>query len=33
MPGTVSQYVVLKARCPVTIVPVEGRDEKAIGDS
>jgi nucleotide-binding universal stress UspA family protein len=29
MPGTVSQYVLLKARCPVTIVPGEGADEKA----
>jgi len=33
MPGTVSQYVLLKARWPVTIGPVEGRDEKASGDS
>lgn len=24
LPGTVSQYVLLKARCPVTIVPVNG---------
>jgi nucleotide-binding universal stress UspA family protein len=33
MPGTVSQYVLLKARCPVTIVPGEGRDEEPSGDS
>jgi nucleotide-binding universal stress UspA family protein len=33
MPGTVSQYVLLKARCPVTIVPDESRDEQASGDS
>ncbi len=24
MPGTVSQYVLLKSHCPVTIVPREG---------
>ena len=29
VPGTVSQYVLLKARCPVTIVPSEGASEKA----
>jgi nucleotide-binding universal stress UspA family protein len=29
VPGTVSQYVLLKARCPVTIVPSEGTGEKA----
>jgi nucleotide-binding universal stress UspA family protein len=29
VPGTVSQYVLLKARCPVTIVPSEGSAEKA----
>jgi nucleotide-binding universal stress UspA family protein len=28
MPGTVSQYVLLKARCPVTLVPDETADEK-----
>jgi Universal stress protein family len=28
LPGTVSQYVLLKARCPVTIVPGESTDEK-----
>ncbi|HEX3965322.1 MAG TPA: universal stress protein [Trebonia sp.] len=33
MPGTVSQYVLLKALCPVTIVPGEGRDEEPSGDS
>jgi nucleotide-binding universal stress UspA family protein len=33
MPGTVSQYVLLKARCPVTIVPGEGADEKASSHS
>jgi nucleotide-binding universal stress UspA family protein len=27
MPGTVSQYVLLKARCPVTLVPDESTDE------
>jgi hypothetical protein len=29
VPGTVSQYVLLKARCPVTIVPSEGTGENA----
>jgi nucleotide-binding universal stress UspA family protein len=29
VPGTVSQYVLLKARCPVTIVPSEGTGDKA----
>jgi nucleotide-binding universal stress UspA family protein len=33
VPGTVSQYVLLKARCPVTIVPDESTDEKASSDS
>jgi nucleotide-binding universal stress UspA family protein len=33
MPGTVSQYVLLKARCPVTIVPGEGSGEEASGNS
>jgi len=34
VPGTVSQYVLLKARCPVTIVPDESTEEKASsGDS
>jgi nucleotide-binding universal stress UspA family protein len=33
MPGTVSQYVVLKAGCPVTLVPDEAADEKTSGDS
>jgi len=28
MPGTVSQYVLLKSHCPVTIVPHEGKDEE-----
>lgn len=28
VPGTVSQYVLLKARCPVTIVPSEATDEE-----
>lgn len=27
LPGTVSQYVLLKARCPVTIVPAEDKAE------
>jgi nucleotide-binding universal stress UspA family protein len=31
VPGTVSQYVLLKARCPVTVVPVEDPDEKTTG--
>ena len=31
VPGTVSQYVLLKARCPVAIVPVEDPDEKTSG--
>jgi len=29
MPGTVSQYVLLKARCRVTLVPDESTDENA----
>jgi nucleotide-binding universal stress UspA family protein len=33
MPGTVSQYVLLKARCPVTLVPDETAEEKASSDS
>ena len=33
VPGTVSQYVLLKARCPVTIVPDESTGEKASSDS
>jgi nucleotide-binding universal stress UspA family protein len=34
VPGTVSQYVLLKARCPVTIVPAEDSDGgKADGSS
>jgi nucleotide-binding universal stress UspA family protein len=33
VPGTVSQYVLLKARCPVTIVPDESTDEKTGSDS
>jgi nucleotide-binding universal stress UspA family protein len=33
VPGTVSQYVLLKARCPVTIVPDESTDEKTSSDS
>jgi nucleotide-binding universal stress UspA family protein len=33
VPGTVSQYVLLKARCPVTIVPDESTDEKTSNDS
>ena len=32
VPGTVSQYVLLKARCPVTVVPVEDTDEGRWGD-
>ena len=28
VPGTVSQYVLLKSHCPVTIVPHEGKDEE-----
>jgi nucleotide-binding universal stress UspA family protein len=31
VPGTVSTYVLLKARCPVTVVPVEDTDEKTSG--
>ena len=31
--ATVSQYVLLKARCPVTIVPDESTDEKTSSDS
>jgi nucleotide-binding universal stress UspA family protein len=27
VPGTVSQYVLLKSHCPVTIVPHDGKDE------
>jgi nucleotide-binding universal stress UspA family protein len=33
MPGTVSQYVLLKARCPVTLVPDDSTDEKTSSDS
>jgi hypothetical protein len=33
VPGTVSQYVLLKARCPVTIVPDESTVEKTSSDS
>ena len=33
VPGTVSQYVLLKARCPVTIVPDESTEEKTSSDS
>jgi nucleotide-binding universal stress UspA family protein len=33
MPGTVGQYVLLKAGCPVTFVPDEAADEKTGGDS
>ena len=29
MRGTVSQYVLLKSHCPVTIVPREGKDEES----
>jgi nucleotide-binding universal stress UspA family protein len=29
VPGTVSHHVLLKAHCPVTIVPIEDTDEKA----
>ena len=32
VPGTVSQYVLLKARCPVAVVPVEDTDEGRWGD-
>jgi hypothetical protein len=28
VPGAVSQYVLLKPRCPVTIVPIEGASEQ-----
>ena len=28
LPGTVSQYVLLKARCPVTIVPAEDNEDE-----
>jgi nucleotide-binding universal stress UspA family protein len=28
LPGTVSQYVLLKARCPVTIVPAEDKEDE-----
>jgi nucleotide-binding universal stress UspA family protein len=28
VPGTVSQYVLLKSHCPVTIVPHDGKDEE-----
>jgi hypothetical protein len=28
VPGTVSQYVLLKSRCPVTIVPHDDKDEQ-----
>ena len=33
VPETVSQYVLLKARCPVTIVPDEDPDEETSSDS
>ena len=33
VPGTVSQYVLLKTRCPVTIVPDESTGEKSSSDS
>jgi nucleotide-binding universal stress UspA family protein len=29
VPGTVSQYVLLKSHCPVTIVPHDGKDEQS----
>jgi len=32
VPGTVSQYVLLKARCPVAVVPAEDTDEKTSGN-
>ena len=32
VPGTVTQYVLLKARCPVAVVPVEDTDEKTSGN-
>src|ERR1700685_2633411 len=32
VPGTVSQYVLLKARCPVAVVPVEDPDDKTSGN-
>ena len=28
VPGTVSQYVLLKSQCPVTIVPHDGKGEE-----
>jgi len=30
MPGTVSQYVLLKSHCPVTIVSTRARTKKAM---
>jgi nucleotide-binding universal stress UspA family protein len=33
IPGTVSHYVLLRARCPVTIVPTDGTGEKASSSS
>jgi hypothetical protein len=29
VPGTVSQYVLLKSKCPVTIVPSESQEGQA----
>jgi nucleotide-binding universal stress UspA family protein len=28
LPGTVSQHVLLRAQCPVTIVPTSGKDSE-----
>jgi hypothetical protein len=33
MPGTAGQYVLLKARCPVTLVPDQTAEDKASSDS
>jgi hypothetical protein len=33
VPGTVSHYVLLRARCPVTIVPSQDTGGKASNDS
>jgi nucleotide-binding universal stress UspA family protein len=33
LPGTVSQYVLLRARCPVTIVPAEDKEDEQDSDA